>query len=58
MTHQFSRLRESMSLEDRLENERAAALILAELDKQEQQRTTPPQNEATPVKQPLIAAHA
>jgi hypothetical protein len=58
MTHKFSKLRESMSLEDRLENERAAARILAELDKQEQQRATPPQNKVAPVKQPLIAAHA
>jgi hypothetical protein len=47
-----------MPLEDRLENKRAAALILAELDKQEQQRTTLPQSEAASVNQPLIAAHA
>jgi hypothetical protein len=47
-----------MPLEDRLENERAAARILAELDKQEQQRATLPQSETVPVKQPLIAAHA
>jgi hypothetical protein len=47
-----------MPLEDRLENERAAMRILAELDEQEQQRTAPPQSEAAPVKQPLLTAHA
>ncbi|MDR3170939.1 MAG: hypothetical protein LBU17_04830 [Treponema sp.] len=57
MTHPFSRLRESMPLEDRLENERAAARILTELDEQEQQRAAPPQSETTPLKQPLLPAH-
>jgi hypothetical protein len=46
-----------MPLEDRLENERAAARILTELDEQEQQRAAPPQSETTPLKQPLLPAH-
>jgi len=53
MTHPFSRLRESMPLEDRLENERAAAQILAELAEQEQQSAAPLQSETASVKQPL-----
>jgi hypothetical protein len=58
MTHKFSILWEAMPKEDREEVDRNVARILAELDKQEQQRTTPSQNKVVPVKQPLIAAHA
>jgi hypothetical protein len=58
MTHNFSILWEAMPKEDREEVDRNVTRILAELDKQEQQRVTPPQSEAASVKQPLIAAHA
>jgi hypothetical protein len=58
MTHPFSILWEAMPKEDREEVDREVAIILAELDRQEQQHAAPPQREAPPVKQPLIAAHA
>jgi hypothetical protein len=55
MTHKFSILWEAMPKEDREEVNRNVALILAELDRQE--CATPPQSEAEPLKQPLIATH-
>jgi hypothetical protein len=57
MTQKFSKLRESLPLDDRLENERAAARILAELDEQDQRHDIPNSlhPDAIPVKQPLTA---
>jgi hypothetical protein len=57
MAHKFSILWEAMPKEDQEEVDRNVARILAELDKQEQQRATPPHSKAAPVKQPA-AAHA